>query len=84
MNYIDFKKKVINDKSFAGKFKDCKDLPALIEAAAREGYIFTEDDVKNNTELLPEELASAAGGKFIGTSSFDCVYASNTNIVICD
>ncbi|MBR5337253.1 MAG: Nif11-like leader peptide family RiPP precursor [Lachnospiraceae bacterium] len=71
MNYIDFKKKVLNDQSFAEKFKDCKDLPALIEAAAKEGFVFTEEDVKNNTELLPEEMASAAGGvRIVDPSSY--------------
>ncbi len=62
MNYMDFRKRVAGDAAFRAKFDGCKTLEALIEAAAREGYSFTADEVRNNTELLPEELTTAAGG----------------------
>ena len=62
MNYMDFRKRVAGDAAFRAKFDGCKTLEALIEAAAREGYSFTVDEVRNNTELLPEELMTAAGG----------------------
>ena len=65
MNYIDFRKKLATDKSFGAKFADCKTPAALIEAAAKEGFTFTEDDIKNNTDVLPEELEIAAGGSCI-------------------
>ncbi|MBR0090084.1 MAG: Nif11-like leader peptide family RiPP precursor [Lachnospiraceae bacterium] len=63
MNYTDFRKKVAADKEFAKKFEGCKGIGELVAAAAKEGYEFTEDEVKNNTELLPEELEAAAGGQ---------------------
>lgn len=62
MNYMDFRKKLAQDAAFRAKFDGCKTLEALIEAAAREGYSFTAEEVRNDTELLPEELTTAAGG----------------------
>ena len=62
MNYIDFRKKLVADDDFAKKFAGCKTPADLIKAAAAEGFTFTEDDIKNNTELLPEELEKSAGG----------------------
>lgn len=62
MNYIDFRKKIVADKEFGAKFAGCKTPADLIKAAAAEGYTFTEDDIKNNTDLLPEELEKSAGG----------------------
>ena len=65
MNYTDFRKKLAADKAFGAKFSACKTPAALVEAAAKEGFTFTEDDIKNSTELLPEELEKAAGGSWI-------------------
>ena len=65
MNYIDFRKKLVADDDFAKKFAGCKTPADLIKAAAAEGFTFTEDDIKNNTELLPEELEKSAGGSYI-------------------
>ena len=65
MDYRDFRKKLATDRDFAAKFKDCATLEALIEAAAREGYGFTAEEVRKNTEILPEELALATGGLVI-------------------
>ena len=62
MNYMDFRKKLAQDAAFRAKFDGCETLDALIEAAAKEGYTFTTEEVRNNTELLPEELTTAAGG----------------------
>ena len=66
MNYIDFRKKLVADDDFAKKFSGTKNPAELIKLAAAEGYTFTEDDIKNNTELLPEELEKSAGGSWIG------------------
>lgn len=66
MNYIDFRKKLVADADFAKKFSATKNPAELIKLAAAEGYTFTEDDIKNNTELLPEELEKSAGGSWIG------------------
>lgn len=62
MNYMDFRRKIVNDQKFSSKFANCKTAEELVKAAAEEGYQFTVDDIRNNTEILPEELAAAAGG----------------------
>ena len=62
MNYIDFRKKLVADADFAKKFSAAKNPAELIKLAAAEGSTFTEDDIKNNTDLLPEELEKSAGG----------------------
>jgi len=59
---MDFRKRMAGDAAFRAKFDGCETLDALIEAAAKEGYTFTAEEVRNNTELLPEELTTAAGG----------------------
>ncbi len=68
-NFVDFRKAVVADDDFAKKFAACKTAEALVEAAAKEGFIFTVEDIKNNTELLPEELAKSAGGGWFVTYS---------------
>ena len=65
MSFRDFRKKIAVDRAFAAKFVDCKSPEALVEAAAREGYSFTVEDIKNDTELLTEEVALAAGGMLV-------------------
>ncbi len=80
MDYKDFRKKIIDDSSFAAKFKEIKDIPALIKAAAAEGYNFTEEEVKNYTELLPEELAYAIGGLAVSHEMGDML-AINTDVI---
>ncbi len=62
MNYVDFRKRLAGDAAFRAKFEGCETLDALIEAAAREGYSFTAEEVRNDTDVLPEELSAAAGG----------------------
>ena len=70
MNYIDFRKKLVADADFAKKFAAAKTPAELIKLAAAEGFTFTEDDIKNNTELLPEELEKTAGGGWIAVSDW--------------
>ena len=70
MNYTDFRKKLVADADFAKKFAGCKTPADLIKAAAAEGFAFTEDDIKNNTDLLPEELEKAAGGSWIASADW--------------
>ena len=65
VHYRDFRAKLATDRDFAAKFKDCATVEALVEAAAREGYGFTAEEVRNNTEILPEELALTTGGLVI-------------------
>jgi predicted ribosomally synthesized peptide with nif11-like leader len=76
MNFADFKKKLFADKEFAEKFKGIKDAAELIKAAAAEGFTFTEEDMKNNTELTPEELEMTAGGGHIGPVDFSTSFIS--------
>ena len=70
MDYLDFRRKIVADSDFALKFRSCKTPDALIAAAAGDGYIFTIDDMKNNTDLLPEELEAAAGGSWVPIDSW--------------
>ena len=70
MNYMDFRKKLATDRDFAAKFNDCATVEALVKAAVREGYSFTAEEVRNNTEILPEELATVAGGVSIAKNAF--------------
>ena len=62
MNYMEFRQKLATDADFKAKFSNCETVEELIKAAAGEGYSFTADDIRNNTEVLPEELAMVAGG----------------------
>ena len=78
VHYRDFRAKLATDRDFAAKFKDCATVEALVEAAAREGYGFTAEEVRNNTEILPEELALTAGGLNIAPAP-DCI--SNKDLI---
>ena len=69
-DYMDFRKKLVNDRDFAAKFKDCHTVEDLVAAAGREGFRFTAEEVRNNTEILPEELATVAGGVSIAKYAF--------------
>lgn len=62
MGFKEFKEKVLGDKAFAEKFKKVTSPEELVKLAAAEGYSFTVEDVKNNTELTDAELDAAAGG----------------------
>ena len=64
MDFLDFRRKIVADRVFASKFVNCRTPQALIEAARLEGFNFTEEDMKNNTDLLPEELEAMSGGVF--------------------
>lgn len=76
MDYMDFRKRLACDEAFRAKFEDCRKLDTLIETAAREGYVFTAEDVRDNTEVLPEELHTAAGGLNVAN-----VFDSNSKII---
>lgn len=73
MNYMDFRRKIATDRQFSAKFKNVRTVEALITTAAEEGCTFTEEDIRNHTDILPEELANAVGG--IGSAPGE---ASNT------
>ena len=62
MSFAEFKEKLAADPEFAKKFADIKSVDELIDAAAKEGYTFTAEDIKNSAELSDEEIESAAGG----------------------
>ena len=60
--FKEFKEKVVSDKAFAEKVKALKSVEAAVDLGKAEGYEFTVDDVKNNSELTEAELAAVAGG----------------------
>jgi predicted ribosomally synthesized peptide with nif11-like leader len=60
--FKEFKERVLSDKAFGEKVKALKSLEAAVELGKEEGYVFTVDDVKNNSELTEAELAAVAGG----------------------
>ena len=62
MSFAEFKEKLLADPEFAKKFADIKSIDELVDAAAKEGYTFTAEDIKNGSELSDEEIESAAGG----------------------
>ena len=70
MGFKEFKEKMVKDKAFAAKFKDVKDTAALVKLAKTEGFTFTVEDVKNNTELTGAELESVAGGDSIFAATY--------------
>jgi predicted ribosomally synthesized peptide with nif11-like leader len=60
--FKEFKEKVLSDKAFAEKVKALKSVEAAVELGKEEGYVFTVEDVKNNSELTEAELEAVAGG----------------------
>jgi predicted ribosomally synthesized peptide with nif11-like leader len=60
-----FKEKIIKDEAFAKKFENVGTPEGLVSAAKAEGFDFTVEDVKNNTELTEIELSAVAGGASI-------------------
>lgn len=81
MDYTDFRKKIAADKDFKAKFTACKTCEDLVSAAAAEGYFFTAEDIRNNTEILPEELENVAGAGFI-IQPFDHGYPASVSYVV--
>ncbi len=70
MGVKEFKEKVMQDEAFAAKFKDAKTPEAVVAIAVQEGFTFTVEDIKNNTELTDAELESAAGGDSIFAKTY--------------
>jgi predicted ribosomally synthesized peptide with nif11-like leader len=66
----EFKEKLAKDEAFAKKFKEVTSLEQLLEIASADGFSFTVEDVKKNTELIDEELKNVVGGTVIFTSSY--------------
>jgi predicted ribosomally synthesized peptide with nif11-like leader len=76
-----FKEKIIQDEAFGQKFSNVQTPEELVSLARGEGFDFTVEDVKNNTDLTDAELGVIAGGAsvfaknyFVGGSS---VFAKN-------
>jgi len=65
MGIKEFKEKIIADPAFAAKFANVENAEDLVSMAKKEGFAFTVEDVKNNTELTAAELEGAAGGASI-------------------
>ena len=62
MGVKEFMAKVAADKAFKAKFADAKSAEDVVKLAAREGYSFTADEVRNAAELDDDELEAVAGG----------------------
>ncbi len=62
MGLKEFKEKLLSDKEYAKKYADVKTPEEVVEIASKDGYTFTAEDVKNDTELTDTELEAAAGG----------------------
>jgi predicted ribosomally synthesized peptide with nif11-like leader len=60
--FKEFKEKIPGDAEFAKKYEDAATVADLVAPAAGDGFVFTEDDVKNDTELADAELRGVAGG----------------------
>jgi predicted ribosomally synthesized peptide with nif11-like leader len=60
--FKEFKEKVLSDKALEEKVKALKSVEAAVELGKEEGYVFTVEDVKNNSELTDAELEAVAGG----------------------
>jgi predicted ribosomally synthesized peptide with nif11-like leader len=56
--FAEFKERVLGDKELAAKVKALKSVEAAVELGKQEGYAFTASDVKDNSKLSKEELAS--------------------------
>ncbi len=65
MGWKEFKEKLMSDKEYAKKYADAETAEDVVEIASRDGYNFTAEDVKNNSELTEAELEAAAGGTTI-------------------
>lgn len=76
MGIKEFKEKIIRDKAFADKFQSVKTPEELVRIAAAEGFSFTVDDVKSNTELTDAELEAAAGGSSILAKTYFVSHSS--------
>lgn len=70
MGVKEFKEKIIADPAFAAKFANVKNAEELVSLAKKEGFAFTVEDVKNNTELTAAELEGAAGGATIFAETY--------------
>lgn len=66
----EFKQKIIKDQQFAKKFEGVKTPEELVSLANNEGFNFTVNDVKNNTELTEEELNAVAGGASVFANTY--------------
>lgn len=70
MGVKEFKEKIVADKDFAAKFENIETAEELVKKASEEGFNFTVDDVKKNTELIDEELETVAGGASIMAGTY--------------
>lgn len=70
MGVKEFKEKIMKDEEFAAKFASVTSPEEVVEMAAKEGFTFTVEDIKNNTELTDAELEAAAGGASIMAKTY--------------
>lgn len=65
MGIKEFMLRIREDTDFAEMFKGMETPEEVVALAKREGYDFTVEDIKNNTELTDEELDMASGAGFV-------------------
>ncbi|MDR3239438.1 MAG: Nif11-like leader peptide family RiPP precursor [Clostridiales bacterium] len=70
MGVKEFKDRIASDTSFANKFSRVQTPEDLVKLANQEGFSFTVDDVRNNTELSDSELKSTVGGADVLASTY--------------
>ncbi len=64
MNLAEFKEKATKDKAYAKKFDGIGDVEKIVEIAKQDGYNFTVDDFKKDTNF-PKGPNPTRGGWII-------------------
>ncbi len=65
----EFRERIESDKGFAEKFQGMI-LDAVVEAAAEEGYVFSEEEIEELGSVSDAELEKVAGGINVVDMSF--------------
>jgi predicted ribosomally synthesized peptide with nif11-like leader len=65
-----FKEKIIADEAFGKKFANVKTPEELVSLAKADGFDFTVEDIKNNTDLTDAELSAVAGGGSVFANTY--------------
>jgi len=57
----DFLKRVKTDEAFAQQMKSCQNVPQFLEASAKAGFIFTQEELNAAGKGLEEWIYAGAG-----------------------
>lgn len=61
MSLKDFKDKVTKDEAYAQKFSGIGEVEKIVEMANQDGYQFTVDDFKKDTDFTADSKSSVNG-----------------------